>query len=276
MYRLNMQTIGSVNKPALCPTMDECNINYYMNKGLSVNGLLIDNVGIVSPIVGDIKMSVRATDYEGWLLCDGGDVLQEQYPDLYELIGNAFGVAESEGYFRLPDARGRVLGSVQSNGTSYYCVGDERGSESITLTTGQLAQHNHGVTDPGHLHTGTTNAGGVHTHTSNAVGGQGNLGLCIADGEDTASAADPSVGELNVWTTPRALTIDNSTSHTHTFTSDTNTTGITTNNTGSNDPVYIMQPTLFIGNTFIYSGVRDTRKEFPCVVVDPVIQPCLD
>lgn len=272
-----MQTIGSVNKPSLCPIMDQCNKNYYMNKGLSVNGLLVDNVGIVSPIVGDIKMSVRATDYEGWLLCDGSEVLQAQYLELYLLIGDAFGSPSSEGYFRLPDARGRVLGSVQeSTGTSYYCVGDNRGIESVTLTTAQLAAHNHGVTDPGHAHSGTTDAGGVHSHTTNAPGGQGNLGLCIADGTNTVIDADNSSGELNVWTTPRALTIDNSTSHTHTFTSNTSTTGVTTNSTGSNDPIYIMQPTLFIGNTFIYSGVPDARKEHPCIVVDPVIQPCID
>jgi len=38
--------------------------------------------------------------------------------------------------------------------------------------------------------------------------GQGNLGLVIADGTNTATSTDPSVGEINVWTTPRALSIN--------------------------------------------------------------------
>ncbi len=35
-----------------------------------------------------------------------------------------------------------------------------------------------------------------------------------------------------------------------------------------------MQPTLTIGNTFIYSGVADKRKKYICSIEDYVIQPC--
>lgn len=48
-----------------------------------------------------------------------------------------------------------------------------------------------------------------HTHTNNAPGGQGNLGLVLADGTNTATAVDPSAGELKVWDLPHALTIGN-------------------------------------------------------------------
>ena len=55
-------------------------------------------------------------------------------------------------------------------------------------------------------------------------GGQGNLGLCIADGTNTVTSTDASSGELNVWTVPAALSINANGVHTHTFTS-TNTGG---------------------------------------------------
>ena len=310
MYNIKYQRAGATMCPKLQPVYDNC-CNYYMNRGLHVNGQFIDSIGIISPMIGDIKQSVRATDFEGWLLCDGGEVSIYQYADLYSLIGDTFGSASS-GFFKLPDTRGRVLGNVQqSTGTSYYCVGDETGTETHTLTIDEMPEHNHGITDPGHAHvitdpghahattdpghnhTGTTDSAGDHTHSSNAVGGQGNYGLTIADGTNTSSATDSSQGELNVWTVPGALSINTNGAHTHTFTSNTNTTGvsvntnttgvsvntnttgITTQNTGGSLPHNNMQPTLFIGNTFMYSGVRDSRKTYVCSVEEQTIQPCL-
>jgi hypothetical protein len=48
-------------------------------------------------------------------------------------------------------------------------------------------------------------------------------------------------------------------------------------NTGGGLPHNNMQPTLFIGNTFIYSGVKNESSEFntPCSNTY-VIPPCLD
>jgi len=238
MYTLQANRIPGCPRggpyPALVATVDPCG-NYTMDRGLSVQGQLIDAVGIVSPLIGDIKMSVRETDYEGWLLCDGRGLLAQDYPDLFSLIGYTFG-NDGEGTFLLPDARGRVLGSVQqgSTGTSYWCAGATPGEETHTMTELELVQH---------------------THTSNAIGGQGNLGLCIADGTNTATATDPSSGELNVWTVPQALTIDP---------------------TGTTAPFNVMQPTLFLGNTFIYGGVKDERKPNVCTVMPQNIQPCND
>jgi hypothetical protein len=46
----------------------------------------------------------------GYLLCDGRQVLQSQYPALYTIIGNAWGYyAPTPGYFFLPDSRGKTL-----------------------------------------------------------------------------------------------------------------------------------------------------------------------
>lgn len=185
--------------------------------------------------IGDIKFSVQSVNHNNWLLCNGQSVLVANYPKLYAVIGYAFGGAGAS--FNLPDSRGRVLGGIgQGTGLSIRTLGLNVGSESVTLTQAQM---------PSHIHTGTTDSAGAHTHSSNAVGGQGNLGLCIADGTNTVINTDSSLGELNVWTNPFALTINSNGAHTHTF---------TTGSTGGDQSHENMQPTLFIGNVFIYAG----------------------
>lgn len=188
---------------------------------------------LVNTHVGEYKWSCRTTDFNGWLVCDGRSLSIEDYPQLFSAIGTAYG--GGEGTFNLPDFKGRVMGAVgQGAGLSNRVMGDSVGTETQALTVDQLPNHNHG---------GFTGSNGLHSHTTNATGGQGSLGLCTADGTNTVDSVDTSLGELNVWTTPRALTIDNNGEHSHTIAA-----------AGSNLPHNNMQPTLFAGNVVIFSG----------------------
>lgn len=58
-------------------------------------------------MVGMIVMFAGAIDAipRGWLLCEGGEVLQTSFPALYALIGTTYGTASKSGYFVLPDMR---------------------------------------------------------------------------------------------------------------------------------------------------------------------------
>ncbi len=142
MYRLHFNNRNGTC-PSLIPVFDEC-CNYYMDKGLHVEGKLSDEIGILSPEVGDIKMSARQDNYEGWLVCDGREVSRTTYSALFEVIGTSFGSGDGETTFALPDSRGRVpLGAQQSTGTSYYCVGNTGGEETHTLTVNEIPSHNH-------------------------------------------------------------------------------------------------------------------------------------
>ena len=189
-------------------------------------------------IVGDLKFSAMPADFNDWLICDGRSLDRVRYAELFEVLGTMYGNVDAT-TFNLPDCRGRVLGSVgQGTNLTLRAMGDYVGEETHTMTIPELVSHNH---------TGTTDNSGDHTHTHNAPGGQNHLGLTIADGTNTATTADPSQGEINVFTLPRTLNIDHAGTHNHTFTS---------NYTGSTQPFNIMQPTVFVGNVFIYAGCK--------------------
>ena len=180
------------------------------------------------PMTGDTKTSVLLTDHLGWLLCDGRSLNITDYPFLFGAIQYSFGSNLSGTQFKLPNPAGRVPGFIGSGDglTPDRRMGSNFGTETHTLTIAEMPTHNHGITDPGHFHAGTTDAAGFTT----------------------------SPVDVNNLTTQLDVADNNAGGHTHTFTTDTKTTGITINNNGGSNAHNNMQPTLFLGNLFIYSG----------------------
>lgn len=164
--------------------------------------------------VGDLKHSIQTDDHEGWYICDGRSLSRTDFPDLFAVIGTAFGSNDSE-TFKLPDSQGRVLGGIGSgSGLTTRNLGDKVGEETHTQTIAEMPSHNHTINDPGHAHSyvNNTNDQGVNTLTTQ---------------NDAADNADLS------------------------GTTGTSTTGITINNRGGGQAFNVMQPTIFIGNVFI-------------------------
>jgi microcystin-dependent protein len=192
--------------------------------------------------IGDIKYSVRSDDHFGWLICDGRDLNTTTYSKLFAVIGYSFG--GSGDTFKLPNPAGRVIGVTgQGSGLTERELGDLSGTETHSLTESQIAEHTH-----------TIESNGSHTHTITDPGHSHNVGNTnLSDGNFTVGNPDNSINEQNLQSS-------------QTTTSTTNTTGITINSggshthtaqtTGSGEAFSIMQPTIFIGNTFIYSGLR--------------------
>ncbi len=186
---------------------------------------------------GDLKWSAKASYFQGWLVCDGRALSRIDYPTLFQAIGATYG-SDTSSDFLLPDCRGRALGACgQGAGLTPRVMGASVGAETCTLTTNNI---------PSHSHTASCATSGDHTHTTNAVGGS--LGLMVADGFSTAIDVDSSLVEPNIYRAPVALTVDNAGSHAHT---------ITVGNTGNGASFGIIQPTMFVGNVFIYSGVME-------------------
>lgn len=51
----------------------------------------------------------------GYLICDGSEVLKTDYPELYGVIGNAFGTVTDSTKFKLPDLRNKFIQGANSN-----------------------------------------------------------------------------------------------------------------------------------------------------------------
>lgn len=75
---------------------------------------------------------------QGWMLCDGRELGVEAYPELYAVLGEAWGGAPGGGRFRIPDLRGRFLRGVN------YTVPGEAGDPEAALRTASAPGGNAG------------------------------------------------------------------------------------------------------------------------------------
>lgn len=201
-----------------------------------------NRVGVVDPQIGDLKQTVRNVDSNGWLVCDGRAVDRSIYAALFSVLGTSFGSGNGTTTFNLPNASGRILGTV-GNG---HAIGAKVGAETVAIVAGNLPEHTHsGMTNAGGTHAhGITDPG--HTHTQHTINDDFNN-----SGENPPGFTGDSAG-TRVWDNINAattgITVNSAGEHTHYFTTD--------GGTGLNGtPMSVMQPTLFIGYTLIYAGV---------------------
>lgn len=190
--------------------------------------------------IGDIKYSVRSEDHGCWLKCDGRLLNQNDYPELFNIIGTTFG---NNTEFRLPNCDGRVLGSSGSE----FNQGMSIGNTSHSLSIDELPAHSHdGQTENAgsHFHNGTTDLSGGHSHTYYT--GKNDGSLSHQDGQYPPGDGVNDVKNLMTSSVP---------DHVHNFTTSANGVhnhSFITNSVGNNKEFSLMQPTLFIGNVFIY------------------------
>jgi microcystin-dependent protein len=191
---------------------------------------------------GDIKARYDTSAITGWVRSNGRTVgnassggteranadTEDLFVFLYNLdsalsVSGGRGANAAADYaanktIALPDFRGRVIAGFDDMGNSAASrltattmtgtgIGATGGTQTHVLTEAQMPVHDHGVTDPGHLHQVR------YTATSIATGG-GSAGLPSAAGLSGAN-------------------------------SDSATTGITVNNAGSGDAHLNVQPTMF-------------------------------
>jgi microcystin-dependent protein len=199
--------------------------------------------------VGDTKTSLVANDHVGWLMCDGRSLNVEDFRQLFSVIGHSFGGSGST--FNLPDPMGRVPGFLgqSSGGGNTWSMGDVSGEETHTLIIAEMPAHNHG------------------TNASNTVVGNGLTGL---SGEHIHTINDPGhthpyVNNTNDQSTDNAFSTENAADNADLgATTGSSETGITINPNGNHQhtiatqgggqPHNNMQPTIFLGNLFVYAG----------------------
>lgn len=169
--------------------------NTSLNGGAGAWLLINPTVNGVEPgMIFDYGGSTAPT---GYLLCYGQAVSRTTYAALFAVLSTTFGVGDGSTTFTLPDYRGRVAAGKddmggssanrltnQTGGLDGDTLGATGGSETHTLTEGQLASHTHSFS-------ATTSSGGAHVHEINFTGhtshntdGGGN----IASGSNSAES----------------------------------------------------------------------------------------
>jgi len=220
------------------------------------------------PTVGDSKFSAVIVDHMGWLLCDGRSVKVADFQFLFNVIGYSFG--GSGNTFRLPCMFGKVPGAVSSFTTSNglgsnFTLGQTVGEYVHQLTYPEMPSHNHGVAagDPLTQQLSTNNSTSIEYTGLTVVLSSANLydpghhhsyDKASKYNSNAYDIAGDKFFDSNTGTeTANAYTLITDLGHIH----DVNDPGHahTLNPAGLDNYHNNMQPTLFMGNMFIYSGL---------------------
>jgi len=243
------------------------------------------------PTVGDIKMGVVNRDHLGWLKCDGRALSVQQYYQLWEVIGYSFTPAgQPDTIFYLPNPAGTVPG-IAGTGTDSrmstftFNVGQQYGEYEHVLTIPEMPAHNHfgntstmstGITILNNstsitiLNNSTNIYDSGHVHTYSIVNGVTDAAVSL-----TTNPAYDAIGTVNTGSSQANIVDPQHThrytdpQHKHNYTDPRHYHYFSTSYTGGDLPHNNVQPTLTIGNMFIYSGYgRNANGQ-----TDPLLWP---
>ncbi len=123
----------------------------------------------------------------GWAFCQGQILPIAQNTALFSLLGTTYG-GDGRTTFALPDLRGRVpVGFGQGLGLSNRVIGEQFGSELVTLNINQMPSHN---------------------HTVNAVTSEGNQNLPTNSLPANTKTLDKEYSDANANTTMKATMVN--------------------------------------------------------------------
>ena len=175
------------------------------------------------PNVGEIRGFAGAIAPAGWLLCQGQVLSIAEHPQLFEVIGNAYG-GDGITTFALPNSSGRVMRGAGSGNA----LGSSGGADSVKLSASQMPAHSHELAGDGAgLRVSTLNTGQIPPIEGGAIGAS------LTGGQPSAGiyhpAADLSSSALQ--------------------------TGLSGNTTSAgNGEAVDIRPAHFVANFIIYAG----------------------
>ncbi|MBX3481855.1 MAG: phage tail protein [Caulobacter sp.] len=162
----------------------------------------------------------------GWMLCAGQLLPISQYSALFSLIGTTYG-GNGTSTFGLPDLRGRaVVGQGRGPGLSEYVMGEMTGTQTVTLLTTNMPQHNHLIN--------ASSTAGTSPNPANNY-------LAMSNGSDPGSG---NPVDVNVYA-PAANTTMNP---------------MAVGLAGGNQPFSILQPLLTVNFCIAVEGIFPSRN----------------
>lgn len=97
----------------------------------------------MEPFLGQIMMFAGNFAPQGWAFCNGQLLSIAQNTALFSLLGTTYG-GNGTTTFALPNLQGRApMHHGQGAGLSPRSLGEQGGTESVTLTSTQLPAHSH-------------------------------------------------------------------------------------------------------------------------------------
>ena len=144
--------------------------------------------GVEGTPTGAVVCFGKSSLPSGFIFCDGSAVSRTTYADLFTAIGTSFGSGDGSTTFNVPDLRGRVpagkdnMGGTSANrltsAVSGSTLGASGGSQVHTLSTSEMASHNHTVTISGQnqVSGGHARLGGTGSTSSKSTGSKGSNG----------------------------------------------------------------------------------------------------
>ena len=98
---------------------------------------------MTSPFVAEIRIFAGNFAPTGWAMCNGQLLPISQNTALFSLLGTFYG-GDGKSTFALPNMQGSAgVGQGQGQGLSEYFLGQQGGSESVTLLVSEIPVHTH-------------------------------------------------------------------------------------------------------------------------------------
>lgn len=95
------------------------------------------------PFVAEIRIFPFYFAPRGWAFCDGQSLPISQNTALFSLLGTTYG-GDGKSTFALPNMQGNtIIQQGQGPGLSLYDLGQQSGSESVTLLVSEIPAHQH-------------------------------------------------------------------------------------------------------------------------------------
>lgn len=98
---------------------------------------------MADPFVAEIRIFPFNFAPKGWAWCDGQLLPLSQNTALFSLLGTTYG-GNGKSNFALPDLQGRApMHPGQGPGLSLHDLGEQGGSETVTLLESEIPAHTH-------------------------------------------------------------------------------------------------------------------------------------
>lgn len=199
-------------------------------------------------LTGEIRIFGGNFAPANWAFCQGQEIQIVDNEALYAVIGPTYG-GDGQQTFKLPDLRSRIpIGAGQGPGLANYTIGQQTGTETVTLVQGNMPVHSHTPAV-------TTAAGNITlTAQLNCVDGAGGEvnpgGNYIAEDANAGAALYATTGAL-VAMNQNAVSLSNITIPAPQVTVQSNGAGIPHNN---------IQPSIALNYIICLNGIFPLRN----------------